>query len=424
MVKETKTRAERRARWSALAEQTGSGILFLALPIITFLATRSAPLMLVLATVSMGFATIAGGRFHRFREILARAGKSPLAAVLAVFVVFMLASVLWSPDAMLSLKTALRTVSGFGLVVVAGAAFVTMAPARRVSLLTIGVPVGAALCLVQLHAGFSIRGLFGGNDYDYAINRAVMTQSLLVWPLAAWWFCHGRRLLALALIAVVAVTAFSSDSGAAALSMIVGMLALVVAALWRRLALGATISVVLVTALMAPWLARSAYASLPAWFHQGLAGSHSAERTVAWNDFAQAVFVHFWSGWGMNASRALPLSSISDPSRTISQVWWHPHNALLQVWVEFGFAGAALVAAATLLGVRVIAALPQRVFPFAIAAFSGAYAASSISHGAWEHWWHALVGATIIAFSLLMKEAPGEITKPAGQTASSITAMP
>lgn len=360
--------------------------------------------MVAVSTLLVIAAVLFSGRFAEFKSGLSRAVRSPLGKFFVLALAFGMASAAWSTDPGRSLATGLKMSGGLAVIAAGFAAFRMVVPSRRLALLAIGVLAGSALCLVQLHSGLSIRGLMNLDDHGSVINRTVMTQALLVWPAAAFLVHRERPVAAVLVIVFIAVMALVSESGASGLAMIVGIGAGVVAYAWRRLAIATTAVAVTIFTLSAPWLVRFASETLPGWFHDLLDKSDSWERTVLWNDFTQAVFERIWFGWGMGSSRVLPLPALSDPSQTISYIWTHPHNALLQVWVEFGAVGAVMTFLGLLLGIRYLMALPARIFPFALAAFSGAFSAAAISHGAWQSWWLALMGATVIAFGILVAD--------------------
>ena len=412
IIYEADTKDDHAGRRSALIEISGSVCLFLVLPFIAFVSTRSATFMVALSMLLVIAAVLHSGRFAEFKIALPGAVRSPLGKVFVLALTLGVASTAWSPDPGRGLVTVLKITGGLAVISTACAAFRLVVPSRRLILLTIGVSAGSALCLIQLHGGLSIRSLLNMQDHGSAINRAVMTQALLVWPAAAFLVDRGRFVAAVLVVVFVTVTALTSESGASTLVMTIGIAAALVAYAWRRLVIATSAGAVGVITLSAPWLARLAYERLPGWFHDLLDESHSWERVVIWNDFTHAISGKIWFGWGMGGSRVLHLPAPSDPSRTISDIWMHPHNALLQVWVEFGVVGAVISVVGLFLGIRCLASLPRPVFPFAIAAFSGAYSAAAISHGAWQSWWLALIGATVIAFGILVTDMRARSASP------------
>ncbi len=80
----------------------------------------------------------------------------------------------------------------------------------------------------------------------------------------------------------------------------------------------------------------------------------------------------------------------------------HPHNAFLQIWLEYGLVGAALCSILlTLISLR-IAKLSNQLRAIAITLFATIIVVSMVSHGAWQSWWLGsiiLVGTIVSALA-------------------------
>jgi O-antigen ligase len=96
---------------------------------------------------------------------------------------------------------------------------------------------------------------------------------------------------------------------------------------------------------------------------------------------------------------------VADPFRVLLGAG-HPHNALLQIWVELGAAGAVL--AATLLVLTTIWAWRLRgLAAVIVAGLAGTVLSiAAVSHGAWQGWWIADVGAAIALIAAKLREMP------------------
>ncbi len=384
-------------------ELFGSVCLFLIFPVFVIFSSRSATVMLALSTLLIVASLHANGALTAFKTRVIEFARTPLVGLFLAASVFAALSILWSPDPLVSLETFCKVVGNFALIAAALAAFALAVSSERIKLLIAGLIFGAVLCIVQLHSDISMRGLIGARDDDFTVNRAMMTQSLLVWPAAAYLVARDHLVAAVAIIGFVTAAALTSESGAASLTMLVGIVVLIAAYISRGATLIVMSAVVAFAAVAMPWLVRIALDHLPAWFHEALASMASYTRAVLWNDFAVAIADKFWLGWGLNASRLLPIYAVSEPETRVVDLWWHPHNALLQVWIEFGLVGAVLAAIGLMYGVSLLARTERPLFPFAAAAFAGAFSASVVSHGAWENWWLSLMAITAIAFGALSK---------------------
>jgi O-antigen ligase len=154
---------------------------------------------------------------------------------------------------------------------------------------------------------------------------------------------------------------------------------------------------------------------LPNWgpFHdrftaRSLNGSvwHRAE---IWSFAADRIAERPLLGWGLGSARAIPGGdAFIQPG--VHRLPLHPHNGVLQLWLELGALGAAFGAAAALLVVRRVAA-PGIDPPAAIclaAALAAALAVLLTGYGIWQGWW---VGALwmIAAVTRAVLPARGDV---------------
>jgi len=140
----------------------------------------------------------------------------------------------------------------------------------------------------------------------------------------------------------------------------------------------------------------------------------AAHRLAIWNAVAESIAERPWLGWGLDGSRELSqrqatfdlaASCAGDdvPPRPAQRLPRHPHNAVLQVWLELGLVGAGLAAAIwALIFLRTEATLPGRL---ARAGFAGGIAALvtvlALSYGILQGWLVFslfVVAATFMAF--------------------------
>ena len=107
-------------------------------------------------------------------------------------------------------------------------------------------------------------------------------------------------------------------------------------------------------------------------------------------------------GWGLEASKTWKEVHSSGALEGARVVPGHPHNMVLQIWVETGLLGAALLATAILLlGARLAKADWQRPVAMASGALWGAVIVfASVSYAAWNDAFWA--GVAFIAIGLLL----------------------
>jgi O-antigen ligase len=117
-----------------------------------------------------------------------------------------------------------------------------------------------------------------------------------------------------------------------------------------------------------------------------------SHRLQIWRFVADAVAERPVAGWGLNASRDLP-GGIDEVSPGARRLPLHPHNGMLQWWLELGAVGAALgtgLVVLTILGAgRLGTAGPVRAG--ALAATAGAIVVALTGYGIWQAWWMAVL---------------------------------
>ena len=115
-------------------------------------------------------------------------------------------------------------------------------------------------------------------------------------------------------------------------------------------------------------------------------------------------------GWGVDAASLLPGAEEVIPSLQRNLLPSHPHNAVLEVWVETGMVGAVLGAVLLWLVLgRVESGLPGRAeCASALAAFAAYFVIGLLSFSLWATWWLSLaVIAGFLFRALNGGEAPG-----------------
>ncbi len=227
-------------------------------------------------------------------------------------------------------------------------------------------------------------------------GRGCFTVALLFWPTALWLRRTGRTIGAvlLAIGLIVASIGLHVDSPVVAL-VLGGVVFLAVHRLGRPV----------VWAMLA--LTVLYFALTPAFFifagpylphlrgDQGLAKASWGIRLDIWRFVAARIAERPWLGWGIDSSRvwaAVPL---------------HPHNAVLQLWLELGVVGAAIGALFwSYVWVRIGAAAEiSRANAGVFAAVVVAYLSiGGMSFGVWQEWWLAL-GAIAVVLCWTFAEA-------------------
>lgn len=256
-----------------------------------------------------------------------------------------------------------------------------------------GAAVGIALAALILIAELSTDGIL--RQYVYGpnpayMNRCVVTVSLLMWPtlaLTTGAYRHWARAGTVALV-VAAVALSSSES--ALLAIAAGLLVTGMALVSNRLAVAGVI-VVSTAAFIAMPMTVQVIADLAAETGvETLIDLSSQRRLEIWAEFSRIALVKPVFGWGLESSRYFGVIDVPGVVWSIGPVH-HPHNPILQIWVELGAIGVVLAGLVMVGVILSVSGLPGRRRSFAYGAITATLAISSVSHGAWQSWWICLL---------------------------------
>jgi O-antigen ligase len=319
--------------------------------------------------------------------------KAPAHFVAALFVVYAMATALWSIHASNAApKTAVALTLGYMF----ATAPLSLSDRARALAGWVGVSaIVGAVALLGLETLFQdqLAPIFaapGQARWRVLINltRGVAVLSSLTWPAAAFLLSRkavAARAAGVALILGVGALAVQFDDSANALAFMLGGLAFAIVRFapvlcLRTLFLAAAATVVAAPAIASILPPGAAATALPfSW----------AARLDIWRYAAARIAERPLFGWGFDAAPAFPGAAVLR-GVTHAVIGPHPHNAALQIWLEGGAVGACLAAAALVLGGwRAGAILADR--PHAAAAFAAAATAylaiASLDEGLWRDWW-------------------------------------
>jgi exopolysaccharide production protein ExoQ len=336
------------------------------------------------------------------KSIRAVAASAPL-------LVWMVASAAWSLDGDATAGVALRVAVLFcgGTLLVASFAQLPLERLRQPLMASaLGFSVAGAVVSVDLASGGHFaRFLHGaqpdGIDPALAYGRAATLNAILMVPvLVGLLLLRARRLAAAyALIATVAILETSSLSAKTALAASLVSLAAVLVLPWLRWVGLASLGLAAVTLPLIFPVPLSAEATCWLADHKPSA----LHRIEIWSFVAAHIKHRPIAGWGLDAARRLPggkaemiihhcdaaeqPDGIALSSQTLPL---HPHNAILQVWLELGGVGVALGFGPLMFSIwRAFRAPAWQTRP-AQAMIAGTIAAAVsvglVSFGIWQEW--------------------------------------
>jgi len=311
-------------------------------------------------------------------------------------------SAFWSPDALFVLDSTARMAGAFvgGLIVFFAAN--ELSPEQRHVLRQIflgGFLFGLFLvCFNELTNSAAIRPFLSERDIlelGQRGNRGMVVLSLMLWPAlyAAQTIAVerlDRRRIALLLIPLTFMASLITDSQTASASVLIASLIYLLARFWPRptgavVAWGGGMFILTLPCLIL--LLRHYDPGISFDWREASVGA----RVEIWYAVADAAMRSPIIGYGLDAARFMSnwgMAHLYYPFDTIL----HPHNGVLQIWLEFGLIGAAIAVIVWLATVRRIGRMPERELGATLALLASVALASTISHGLWQSWWLGAVG--------------------------------
>lgn len=245
-------------------------------------------------------------------------------------------------------------------------------------------------------------------------NRGASYLAVFAFPMMAYMWLRQPRTQFIEFIALMLIPVLLTESRATRMAFFVGgsvtLLAHAIPTLTRRSLIG-----ILCVLLALPLIVTTVFmehhewvtALPPSWHH----------RMEIWDYMSYRIFEKPWLGWGLGSSYLLPFQQPHGHLyQYVNQPAGHPHNVILQLWVELGIIGltAGVIAAIALLQKTKKLAAP--IIPFALGAWAAGLCISSVAYSFWDDSLFALFALVILAFIILNKQYPHQETND-GRTA-------
>ncbi|ARJ66493.1 hypothetical protein WV31_12845 [Magnetospirillum sp. ME-1] len=337
-----------------------------------------------------------------------------LAAGLVLMLGWGAASALWEETSGLAVPKAAQLAGLIvaGLLAQSSARHLSDRSVRRVLGILLGsILAGTAMVVFEWQAGCPIsRAVFilrHGSAVGVTVHhyKTALTLFAVLLPLTQLaepgkW----RRLGLMAAVVLLVVAAKATNSNSTLVGLLMGGSAFAILRLAPRLGrivLAAAFAglIMLMPAIVShlpqPKEAVQAFHALP---------NSGVHRLLIWHFTNDHVAERPWRGWGLDGARELPGGNgagiiyqydaehdrlLSYPQQLLPL---HPHNGPLQIWLEIGGIGAALVAAC-LVGLMwsAIRSVEPTVGALRGAAMTTALSVSLVSFGVWQSWWLAVL---------------------------------
>lgn len=335
-----------RPRDGTAAGRLAAAVFAVAPPATLLGANAAVPAVMILAAI---------GLVRHGRPRVAPVWRPALGA-LAAFFAWGVLSALWSPAPTSSLAAG---ANGLAMIAFAAAATTAVrglgpADARRAgNALILGLGVAAGLALVEAGTGQAIGRLLAasrGLPYfdERAPNRGLTDLALLAAPAAVLLVRREAPFTAALLMAALGTALASLPSLAAGVALLAAA-ALLPAVPFLSRVVPALALAFAVLAAATPWLARhAAPPDGPTALIRAVPRS-AQQRLIIWHAAADQIDRRPWRGAGLRANRHLPrawggAARARGPGflRDLA-VANHPHNLIVQGWVELGGVGVVLL---------------------------------------------------------------------------------
>ncbi len=228
-------------------------------------------------------------------------------------------------------------------------------------------------------------------------NRGLSYIVVLTLPIIAGLWTLGRRWVILPFVLALLVATDLTDSRAAKLALLLALATMVVATylplFTRRL-----LALLPITFVLWPFVVREIFLNHRSWIER-LPDSWQARMEI-WDYMSYRILERPWLGWGLGSSRFLSFQVPHGSSyHFVTMPASHPHNAIIQLWVELGLPGVALGIFFILWVLQLAVRLGPKMAPFALGTWTAGLCLSLVSYDLWTD---SLLSAFALAAFLLM----------------------
>lgn len=378
-----------------------------------FVSRESPPLLLAVAVLLALVAQLAEADMRETAGTLRRSVSLPALAWLGALFLFCAVSLSWSGNPVRG-AAYLAQAAGSIVSIALALALIPQHLTERAFLAAAALAVIAALLLVPtMLTDGAFRGALGMDNNTFRVNRLAVALALF-WPLLTPALARWKTARAACMVTLVfAVGIFVSESQSAKLAFLASLAVFALARFWPRATLHLVGGGTVLLVIAAPVLFGHLNAMLPQAVHDILGESSSYIRGEIWREFTQLLWHRPLLGFGFAGSETVLMAPEAAGLSLLSRGYLehvHPHNIPLHIWFELGAVGAALTLVLVCMVWRSLARLPQAILPNVTALAAAVVVVSLVSHGAWQAWWHALVGIMAVWAAALVRQARAPAT--------------
>lgn len=340
----------------------------------------------------------------------------PVPIALAAFSICMALTSLWALDGQAALEKAAAFFT-LSLFAVAGATVIGVTEREDIRVAARWFIGGllAGLCYLTLEYAFGLpvtEFLAGRSDAlidslskhesvmdgEIQVSSVVLNKNITIFALAfvpalllTCAFAHvPRQACRVAMFVLAAFCAWMTESGTAIAAIVAGAGLLLLGKISvRALRLLVVTGWVVAVVLAVPLCALPAKVGATDWSF--LPKSSVRARFYIWSYAVDKVMERPLTGIGVRSTRELQpkvsrAEANSDAYRYRARPGRHTHNGFLQVWLEMGAIGAALLLVLGLAGLKAIGGLPPQLARYGYATFASMSVVAAFGYGIWQTW--------------------------------------
>lgn len=398
---------------SPIAHRFLTLLVFLLIPI-----SIAAPHAVVWEIIFGGLIGLYYSRTHRLSEL-----PQPLIVILLAIPVWGLVTALWSNNAMASVLTSLKVLA----LVVLGISWcrltLSLPQSTRKSLINAligGLFLGILFLIIETWFGHPWQ-TFWAKSSAGAFAQGALMISLVAWPAILWAFRRPYSLvwrisLVICLLLSIFWALFQIDCDTSFIGLFLGSCVFIGTLLLPRIT-SLSMRLFLPLIIMSfPFVSLYAFKpeNIPSYNTYVHCPSY-IDRLYIWNEVASSIFEHPWKGIGMDGTPHHEKTLVKRKWSYIdkqgmrqeaesARFGMHPHNAILQLWLELGLFGVilgTLIAHLTLLQIyRTNLSLIEKAVSAGL--FTGTFMIVWVNLGFWQNWWISglwmIIGLTITMF--------------------------
>lgn len=392
---------------------------FLIILIFLFIPTSIvAPHAIVWEVILGGLIALYYSRKQRLVEF-----PQPLLAVLLAVPLWGIVTSLWSHHPIDSLLMGLKVLALVILGIYWCRLTLSLAPMTRKSVINAligGLFLGLFFLFIDAYFENPWQ-TFWVKSSSRAFAQGSLMISLAAWPAILWAFRRPHSLglrisLVICLLLSIFWTLFQIDCDTSFIGLFLGFCVFIGTLLLPRITSWSMRLFLPLFILSFPFISLYAFKpeNIPS-YNAYIYSPSYVDRLYIWNEVATSIFEHPWQGIGMDGTphhektQIIRKWSYIDKQGTSHDIQsacfaMHPHNAILQLWLELGFGGV-------ILGILLIHLTLIQIFRTnltsiekAVSAglFTGSFMIIWVNLGFWQNWWISglwiIIGLTITMF--------------------------